>query len=440
MPLRAPFALLSPLLLAAFAVAPARAAAPPDSAALGRALDACVAPLVRDGQFSGQLLIARDGHVLVERCWGAADREHHRPMTPTTRMCIASITKPVNQVVTLKLLGEGRLALSDTIGRFLPGYPHGGVTIDQLLNHRSGIPHRVTTDEQEKRRLTPADVTALAGSKPLLFEPGTRSSYSSGGYTVLARMLELASGRAWDDLVREDVLAPAHLEHTAPWAGLADPLPERATSYLPGTSGVVPAPQKDLTFLAGAGSMWSTARDLFALSRAFLDGTLGPGVQANLVRHGNLHWNGSTNGFYSYLDHDSASGATIVFLGNLHDGAPALLREVLPKLAAGEAVAPLAAPHPRLVKVPERVLRRYEGRYDVASNIGLPFRVKDGVLWADDWPLRATSDTTFFSPRDYGIVVQARDSTGAVTGFTWSIGGTPYPCPRTGDLERTATK
>lgn len=423
------------LLAAAVGVASsAVAAAPPDSAALGRALDACVAPLVREGELSGQLVIARDGRVVLERTWGAADRARRAPMTPTTRMCIASITKPVNQVLALELMREGRLSASDSIGRFLPGFPHGRITVGQLLNHTAGIPHRVTTAEDERHRMSPAEVTARAGATPLLFEPGTRSVYSSGGYTVLARVLEVASGRSWDDLVRERVIAPAALAHTVPWAGLADPLPERATPYLPGARGTVVAPQKDLTFLAGAGSMWSTARDLLQLANAVRDGTLGADARANLLRRGGLRWSGSTDGFFSYLDHDSASGVTSVFLGNQHNGAPALLRGALPKLVAGEAVAPLERPQPKLAGIPESRLRRFEGRYDVASNLGLPFEVRDGVLWANDWPLWATSDTSFFSPRDYGIVTQARDSTGAVSGFTWSIGGQPYPCPRVGDL------
>ena len=415
-------------------VSPARAAAP-DSAAIGRALDACVAPLLKAGDLSGQLVIAHDGRVLVERTWGAADRERRASMTPTTRMCIASITKPVNQVAALRLIREGKLASSDTIGRFLPGYPHGRITVEQLLNHTAGIPHRVTTTEQEQRPLSPAEVTELAGRTPLLFEPGSKSVYSSAGYTVLARVLEVAAGKPWGELVREFVIGPVGLQHTVPSAGLADPLPERARPYLPGASGIVPAPLKDLGFLAGAGSMWSTARDLLALSRAFLDGSLGAAVRANLVRRGGLRWSGSTDGFFSYLDHDSATGVTSVFLGNLHSGAPALLRGALPKLAAGEPVAPIEVPKPRLAKVAEQSLRRYEGRYDVAGNVGLPFTVHDGVLWANDWPLWATSDTSFFSPRDYGQVTQARDAAGKVTGFDWSIGGQAYPCPRVGDLE-----
>ena len=416
------------------------AAGTPDSTSLGQAIDACVAPLVRAGELSGQLIVARDGKVVVERCWGAADREHRKPMTPTTRMCIASITKPVNQVVAFRLVQEHRLALSDTVGRFLPGYPHGRVTIEQLMYHSAGIPHRVTTDADELLALSPADVAARAGRTPLLFEPGTRSAYSSAGYTVLAHVLEVAAGRTWNDLVREIVIRPLHLDHTVPSAGLADRLPERAVGYQPGARGIVMAPKQDLSFLAGAGSMWSTARDLLRLSVAVLDTTLGRSVRERLVRRGNLRWSGSTGGFFAYLDHDSTTRVTTVFLGNFHNGAPALLREAMPALVEGQALAPLQKPNPQLAKVAEQVLRRYEGRYDVGATAGLPFTVHDGALWANDWPLLATSDTSFFSPRDYGMVTQARDSTGAVTGFNWAIGGRPFPCPRVGDLESPAAK
>lgn len=426
---------LTLLAVAVGAAGSAVAAAPPDSAALGRALDACVAPLLNEGELSGQLLVARDGRVLLERCWGAADRDRRTPMTPATRMCIASITKPVNQVVALQLIREGRLAAADTIGRFLPGFPHGRITVQQLLTHAGGIPHRVTTSEDEQRFLSPADVTERAGRAPLLFEPGTRSVYSSAGYTVLARVLEVAAGRSWDALVRERVVGPAKLAHTVPVAGRKAALPDRAASYVPAGPGRFESATRDLSFLAGAGSMWSTARDLLAMSRAFLDGTFGPDVRASLVRRGNLRWSGSTDGFFSYLDHDSATGVTAVFLGNVQNGAAAMLRGALPKLAAGAAVAPLERPRPRTVAVPTERLRRFEGRYDVINNPGLPVTARDGLLWANDWPLWPTSDSTFFSPRDYGTVAPARDSTGREVGLTWTTGGQSFTCPRVGNLE-----
>jgi hypothetical protein len=234
---------------------------------------------------------------------------------------------------------------------------------------------------------------------------------------VLAHVLGKAAGEPWADLVRNRVLVPAGLEHTVPSAALADPLPERAASYLPGATEITEAPRKDLGFLTGAGSMWSTARDLDRLAQAVMDGTFGPDVRARLVRSGRLEWSGSTNGFFSYLDHDSASGTTVVFVGNLQTGAPAILRFVVRGVLAGRDVKPIEVPHPKIAAVPVHVLRQYEGLYEVPGNPGLPVEVRDGMLWADDRPLRATSDTTFFCPTDYSRISVARDSAGALRGL-----------------------
>jgi D-alanyl-D-alanine carboxypeptidase len=431
--LNAPRLWIVALALALALAAPRAHAEPPDSASLARALDACVAPLVGSGELSGQLVVALGPEVLLERAWGWADRRSRAPMTPTSRLNIASITKPVNQVLLIQLLGEKKLALSDTIGRWLPGFPHGRITVAQLLEHSSGIPHRVTTDEQERRVLTAAEVTELAGRTPLEFEPGQRSSYSSAGYTVLAHVMELATGESWAELVRKRVIEPARLVHTVPSAGLADALPERSRSYMPGPAGPTEPTPKDLGFLAGAGSMWSTALDLEQLARALADGMLGATVKANLMRGGRLSWSGNGYGFFSYLDYDTTSHVCIVFLGNLHDGAPELLHAALPRLLAGEVVAPLEPPHVTRARVPAARLRRLEGRYDVAGN-HLTITERSGVLWADDWMLVPTSDSTFFSPVDYGTVDVAHDSTGALAGLDWIQGGRPYRCPRVGPL------
>lgn len=422
--------------LASFAAPrPAAAAdAAADTAALGRALDACVADAVRAGALSGQFLVARDGRVLLERCWGAADRTRRAPMTPTTRLCIASITKPFTQALAARLVREGRLSPADTLGRWLPGFPHGAITVRQLLAHASGIPHRVTTDAEEAQPLSAAEVTARAGRAPLAFAPGTGTLYSSAGYTVLAHVLERATGRTWDALVRERLLVPAKLERTVPSAGLADALPERATSYLAGATAEEAAPRKDLGFLAGAGSIWSTARDLERFSHAVLDGTCGDDVRAALAPQGRLEWSGSTNGFYAWLDHDPASGTTVVFLGNLQTGAAGILRFVVRGVLAGRDVKPIEVPHPAVVALPAEALRRCEGRYDVPGTGVVPLESRDGVLWADGRPLRPTSDSTFFCPTDWSRVALVPGADGGLAALDWTLGPRTVRCRRLGPL------
>src|SRR5262245_36048243 len=80
------------------AQAPARDA----DSKLGRAIDAWAKPLVENGHLSGQLLVARGGKVIVERSFGYANRELKVPMTPETRLCVASITKPMTILLAFR--------------------------------------------------------------------------------------------------------------------------------------------------------------------------------------------------------------------------------------------------------------------------------------------------------------------------------------------------
>src|SRR5262249_38978292 len=153
----------------------------------------------------------------------------------------------------------------------------------------------------------------------------------------------------------------------------------------------------------GAGSVWSTPRDLHRFLQALLSGKLGATVQANLVRADGVHWNGITNGFRAFLDHDARTRTTVVFAGNVFSGAEDVLRRDLPKLANGETVEPAKVPTITPVALADDVLRRYEGKYEI---LGSPtfVRVQRGGLYAGDRPLVPLSETSFYSFSDYGTV------------------------------------
>ena len=110
-------------------------------------------------------------------------------------------------MLALQLIMEKKLGYRDTLERWIRGIPSGDrITIEHLLRHRSGIPHRVTTEKDETQPMTAADVVEFARHSTLLFEPGSRSSYSSAGFSVLSRVLELASGKSYADLLAERLL------------------------------------------------------------------------------------------------------------------------------------------------------------------------------------------------------------------------------------------
>ncbi len=410
-------------------------AAPAESidARLGRALDDYAKPLIDRGDLSGQLLVARHGEIVLERSFGFANRELQVPVTPDSRFCVASVTKPMTLLIALRTIEQKRIGYRDSIARWLPGFPRGdSITIEHLLRHRSGIPHRILPDSLATRPRTAAEMVELASHLPLDFPPGTRSSYSSGGYTVLARILEIANGMDYQNLLEEHLFRPLGMAHSR-HVDATVLLPDRATAYRPGLHGLENARLEDFSGLVGAGSVWSTARDLHRFVQGVVTGRLGSPVRQSLVRRGKLEFSGRTGGFRAYADWDSATNLEVVFTGNTQTGAADLLRAAVPQLAAGGSPLPLALPTLSQTPLDERTLRDYEGVFQLETGTRLIMTVREGALWANDWPLLPTRDGAFFSLSDYGQVRGIAGADGRIERLDWTQAGKVYPAPRVSD-------
>ena len=119
----------------------------------------------------------------------------------------------------------------------------------------------------------------------------------------------------------------------------------RAAAYVPGPRGVENAPLQDLSALVGAGSVWSTARDLHRFVEAIVSGRLGQGPRLSFVRQGRLDFNGRTGGFKAWALYDSVTRTEAIFAGNVATGAPDWLKRDILRLAAGEAAKPPVRPN-----------------------------------------------------------------------------------------------
>jgi len=169
-----------------------------------------IEPFAEAGHLSGSILIAQGDQIVFAEAFGYSDYDASAPNTLNTAFNIASITKFITQVILMRLLDEGLLAVDDPLSKYLPNFPRGDdITIQHLWQHRSGIPHIVTDGADTTRRYTAAEVADLAAKTELLFEPDAREAYSSGGYSVLARVLEIAASKSYAELVAEYVTGPA---------------------------------------------------------------------------------------------------------------------------------------------------------------------------------------------------------------------------------------
>src|SRR5262245_20873973 len=230
--------MLMALVLAAATHAAATAPPTKADARLGRAIDTYVKPLLDRDDLSGQLIVARNGTIVVERSWGFANRELGVKVTPESRFCVASITKPMTIVATLKLVEQKTIGYRDTIARWLPDFPKAdSIRIEHLLRHRAGIRHELVPDSLATRPRTAEEMVAIAKTLPLEFPVGSRSSYSTGGFTVLARILEIASGKDYQGLLEQALFQPLGMTHSR-HANAVELMPDRVAGYVPGLHGV----------------------------------------------------------------------------------------------------------------------------------------------------------------------------------------------------------
>lgn len=172
-------------------------------------------------------LVARDGKVLREEAYGLCDVENKVAFTPHTICWIASITKPVTVASTMKLVESGKLSLEDTVESFLPEFReqkgkegrHHAITIRQLMSHSSGLLANPPTRpsfffEQEFLGRNISEIAAAIAETPLQFQPGSQVLYSNAAPYVLARIVEIQSGKPFHRHVQETVLDPLGMHDT----------------------------------------------------------------------------------------------------------------------------------------------------------------------------------------------------------------------------------
>ncbi|HET7477309.1 MAG TPA: serine hydrolase domain-containing protein [Dermatophilaceae bacterium] len=177
--------------------------------------------------FSGVVRVDRGPELLLECARGLADRRHGQRMRVDSQLAMASGSKTFTALVVMRLVEQGRLRL-DTKARSLLGADlplvDRGVTVEQLLSHRSGIGDYLDEDEPVPDYPMPVSVHRLAETIDYLavldghatkFAPEQRFSYCNGGYVVLALLAERAAGRSFHDLVEELVCRPAGMTGTA---------------------------------------------------------------------------------------------------------------------------------------------------------------------------------------------------------------------------------
>jgi len=271
-------------------------------------------------EFSGVVLVAKNGQVLFHEAYGFADRDKKIPNRKDTKFNLGSINKIFSRAAIHQLEKQGKLSLDDRIGKYVPDYPNrqaaDKVTIRHLLDMTSGIGdffgRRYEATPKEKIR-TLQDYLPLFADLPLEFEPGTNNRYSNGGYIVLGVIIEKASGLDYYSYVRENIFKPCGMLDTDSYARDAG-IPNLALGYTrEGRSGG-PRVLNHATLPgrgSSAGGGYSSAQDMLTYVMALKEGKIFLPDIAN-----GLGIAGGAPGINSNVEWDPRRGYIVIVLTN----------------------------------------------------------------------------------------------------------------------------
>lgn len=228
---------------------------------VGAQLDAQLSRYAAQG-WSGSVLVVREGQVLLLKGYGVANDETRVPNGPLTRFEMNSMTKMFTGVSVLQLVGGGRLGLDDPVERHVGPFRAGksNATVRHLAMHTAGLVRAGTALADGSREAFLRDV----GQVPEESAAGTAYRYSNAGYSVLAAVIERASGEGFETYLRRHLFAPAGMRTAIfrPEVPVADD--RFARGYLAGPTGRVPGPANPYGWgTVGAGGVWCTVGDIY---------------------------------------------------------------------------------------------------------------------------------------------------------------------------------
>ena len=178
----------------------------------GLALDSLLTNYADSG-FSGTVLLARRGEIILHKGYGLADRERGLPATAGTRYSTAGMTKLFTATALLQLATEGKLDIDDSVSRWVGPLPgaKSAVTLDELLTYRDGL----TRWNAPVQRAEAREFVRALGLATASFTPGKGYRYNDHGHSLLGLVIERAAGEPYESYIRRRFLQPAGLAATA---------------------------------------------------------------------------------------------------------------------------------------------------------------------------------------------------------------------------------
>jgi CubicO group peptidase (beta-lactamase class C family) len=217
--------------------------------------------------------VAVDGDVVWSEGFGYADVEERAPVWPSTRFRVASVSKALTAAAVGLLVEQGKLDLDAPVQRYVPSFPKKKqpITTRQLAGHLAGIRHYQGDEFASMRHYDSVrEGLSIFQNDTLLAPPGAKFSYSTYGWSVIAAVIESASGESYLRYMHDHVFEPLGMRATV--AEFADSIIEgRAHFYRHADDRrLVNAPYVDNSYKWAGGGFLSTSEDLVRYGSALL--------------------------------------------------------------------------------------------------------------------------------------------------------------------------
>ncbi len=227
--------------------------------------------------------IVQNGKLVYSKGYGKANLDYGIPITDSTAFYIGSMAKQFTAAALLILEAEEKLDFKKPVTEYLPDFPtyREEITVEHLIHHTSGIRETNSLqlfkgiDREFEEVFSTDDLYELIKTqKALNFQPGLEFRYSSGGYAVLAKIIEKVSGQSLRTFLAEHIFEPLGMNDTIVCDNHNEIVPNRAVSYWPIDEEKFE--RRSQVFDAyGDGGIITTVQDLVKWDQAFYKDLLG---------------------------------------------------------------------------------------------------------------------------------------------------------------------
>ena len=375
-------------------------------------LDSLYSEMLKYGEFNGNVLIAENDTIILQKSYGVSNREKNEQLTENSIFNLASVTKQFTATAIYLLAKEGKLSLDDEMTKYIPELDfYKGITIKHLIHHTSGLPDymQLLDEKGDKSKIATNNyvIELFAKEKPKLdFEPNEKWAYSNTGYFLLASIIERVSKKSYGEFLKENIFNPLEMNNTNVFFIYKDNLSidNLALGYTEDSTGTYVGHNdyaKSFDGVYGQGRMYSTTSDLYKWDRAlksnkilseentktlFSNSKLNSGETTdygfgwflnNHDEYGNYaDHSGGWAGYTTYIEKHFDKDKTIIMLQNNGNGTgkTRIPIENTQKILYGQAIK-------QTYRLSDEIQQKYAGIYVSEKGSETEILFKDKSLW-----------------------------------------------------------